>query len=114
MRGRALHRRTARTTGRPGPSAEVIRYQAALRAALRKADRACCCPAQPVVAVVVPTAPTAGEPAELLLCGHHYRASRHTLARLGALVVDTGGEPARPSLRLPEPTVSRDEPRYCA
>jgi hypothetical protein len=47
---------------------------------------ACCCPAKPVVQVVMP--PTAARPhrTELLLCGHHYRASSQALAAAGATV----------------------------
>jgi hypothetical protein len=47
---------------------------------------ACCCPARAMVQVVMP--PTAARPHEtdLLLCGHHYRASRTALAAAGAVV----------------------------
>ena len=47
---------------------------------------ACCCPARAMVQVVMP--PTAARPneTELLLCGHHYRASRTALAAAGAVV----------------------------
>ena len=50
------------------------------------ADRACCCPARPVVRVVMP--PTASRPhsVDLLLCGHHYRVSSQALAAAGATV----------------------------
>ena len=45
---------------------------------------ACCCPARAMVQAVMP--PTAARPHEtdLLLCGHHYRASRTALAGAGA------------------------------
>jgi hypothetical protein len=48
-------------------------------------ERACCCPSQPAVRVLMP--PTAARPDEtdLLLCGHHYRASPDALAAAGAL-----------------------------
>ena len=42
-------------------------------------DRACCCPAQPVVRVIMPTTPRRHS-VDLLLCGHHYRVSRPALA----------------------------------
>jgi hypothetical protein len=47
---------------------------------------ACCCQARAMVQVVMP--PTAARPHEtdLLLCGHHYRASRNALAAAGAVV----------------------------
>jgi hypothetical protein len=58
----------------------------------RREDRACCCPAQPVVRVIMP--PAAGRPhsADLLLCGHHYRVSRRALAAAGALVLSLPGK----------------------
>ncbi|HEY7261982.1 MAG TPA: hypothetical protein VH589_10915 [Trebonia sp.] len=51
-------------------------------------SRACCCPARPVVRVIMP--PTAGRthPVDLWLCGHHYRASVHALLAAGATVED--------------------------
>jgi hypothetical protein len=56
---------------------------------------ACCCPARAMVHVVMP--PTAARPneTELLLCGHHYRASRTALAAAGAVaraLPDMSGE----------------------
>jgi hypothetical protein len=50
------------------------------------ASRACCCPAGPVVRVVMLS--TAGRPhsTDLLLCGHHYRVSSQALAAAGATV----------------------------
>jgi len=51
-------------------------------------DRACCCPCRPVVRVLIP--PTAARPhsVDLLLCGHHYRASLAALAAAGAVILD--------------------------
>jgi hypothetical protein len=43
------------------------------------ADRACCCPAQAMVRVILPPTATRPHETELLLCGHHYRASRQAL-----------------------------------
>ena len=54
----------------------------------RQAGRACCCPAKPVVIVVMPPVPGRPHQTDLLLCGHHYRVSRHALAAAGATVVD--------------------------
>jgi len=47
--------------------------------------RACCCPARPVVRVLIP--PTSARPRSvaLLLCGHHYRMSCAALAAVGAV-----------------------------
>ena len=47
---------------------------------------ACCCPAMPVVRVVMPPTLTRPHPTDLLLCGHHYRVSRQRLAALNATV----------------------------
>lgn len=59
----------------------------------RYAERSCCCVAPPAVIVVVP--PSAGRPlaTELLLCGHHYRLARRTLAERGDTVLDMNGFP---------------------
>jgi hypothetical protein len=48
-------------------------------------DRACCCPSQPVVRVLMPTAPDRPHRVDLLLCGHHFRRSQWTLAAAGAV-----------------------------
>jgi hypothetical protein len=47
---------------------------------------ACCCPAKATVQVTMP--PTQARPREtdLMLCGHHYRASRAALAAAHAVV----------------------------
>ncbi len=55
------------------------------------ADRACCCPARPVVTVVMPPAPGRPHPVDLLLCGHHSRVSRAALDSVGAVVYDETG-----------------------
>ena len=67
------------------------------------ADRACCCPAWPVVKVLIP--PALGRPhsVDLLLCGHHYRLSRAALAAAGAVALDETGavvQPASMSIEL--------------
>jgi hypothetical protein len=51
-------------------------------------SRACCCPARPVVKVVIPPVPGRPHPVDLWLCGHHYRASRAALLLAGASVED--------------------------
>jgi len=55
------------------------------------ADRACCCPARPVVTVIMPPAPGRPHPVDLLLCGHHFRVSRAALIAAGATVYDDTG-----------------------
>lgn len=54
-------------------------------------DSACCCPARPVVTVVMPPAPGRPHPVDLLLCGHHYRVSRAALRAARAAVYDENG-----------------------
>jgi hypothetical protein len=51
-------------------------------------DRACCCPARPAVRVLIPPASARPHSVELLLCGHHYRASGGALAAAGAVIMD--------------------------
>jgi hypothetical protein len=58
---------------------------------LTPADRACCCPARPVVTVVIPAGRGRPHPVDLLLCGHHYRASLAALRAAGAGVYDNTG-----------------------
>jgi hypothetical protein len=58
---------------------------------LAMAGRACCCPAHPVVTVIMPPAPGRPHPAELLLCGHHYRVHRAALQAAGAAAYDQTG-----------------------
>jgi hypothetical protein len=65
-------------------------------APLTFADRACCCPARPVVTVVMPPSAARPHPVDLLLCGHHYRACAAALAAAGATVYDETGAPAGP------------------
>jgi hypothetical protein len=59
--------------------------------ALALGDRACCCPARPVVKVMLPPTPAVPHPVDLLLCGHHFRASQAALAAAGATVRDRTG-----------------------
>jgi hypothetical protein len=46
-----------------------------------------------VVVAVMPPVPSREHQTELLLCGHHYRASRQALAAARAVVVDMTGVP---------------------
>jgi hypothetical protein len=55
------------------------------------ADRACCCPARPVVTVIMPPVPGRPHPVDLLLCGHHFRVNRAALTAAGAAVYDDTG-----------------------
>ena len=57
------------------------------------AGRSCCCPARPVVRVIMPPAQTRPRTTDLLLCGHHYRVSRGSLAAAHAAVRQIPGTP---------------------
>jgi hypothetical protein len=60
--------------------------------AVADSPTACCCAAGPVVQVVLPPAEARG-PVELLLCGHHFRASREALTGRDAVFFDVLGVP---------------------
>ena len=47
---------------------------------------ACCCPARATVRVTMPPSQARPYETDLLLCGHHYRASRAALAAAHAVV----------------------------
>ena len=49
---------------------------------------ACCCPANPVVRVIMPASAARHHRTELLLCGHHYRVSRQALAAANATITE--------------------------
>jgi hypothetical protein len=53
--------------------------------------QACCCPARPVVTVVMSPTPSRPRSVELLLCGHHFRVSQASLQAVGADVYDKDG-----------------------
>jgi hypothetical protein len=61
--------------------------------AVRKAGRACCCTARPMVVALMPPVPGRPHRTELLLCGHHFRGSKPALAAADAVVVDMNGVP---------------------
>ena len=83
-----LHPGVARRDALQRPGAHLIDWQAAQRA-----ERSCCCPAKPVVIVIMPPAPGRAHQTDLLLCGHHYRVSRQALAAAGATAVDITTDP---------------------
>jgi hypothetical protein len=70
---------------------------------------ACCCPAHPVVRVIMPATAARPHRTELLLCGHHYRVSRRALAAAGAAVTElpgaAGHRPDALLTDLPSPSV---------
>ncbi len=64
---------------------------AKMEMALGVTDRACCCPARPVVRVVMSASRSRPEPVDLLLCGHHYWVSRAALQTAGTAVYNRQG-----------------------
>ncbi len=75
-----------RETGSPPPDISQLGGPA------YREDRACCCPAQPVVRAIMPPTPQRAYPVDLLLCGHHYRVSRRVLSAAGAAIYDMPGK----------------------
>ncbi len=79
-------------------------------------DRADCCPARPVVSVVLQPGPGRPVPGDLRLCGHHYRASGAALRAAGATVYDAAGMPIAPAdddnrlAAVPEPAPPQEFP----
>ena len=71
------------------------------------AGRACCCPATPVVTVIMPPSAARGHPVDLLLCGHHYRASQAALHAAGATAYDAAGTLIMPAAGR-QPASSRE------
>jgi hypothetical protein len=74
-----------------GPALSFAR-QVNWRAA-RRAPRACCCPAKPVIIAVVPPSKGRLKAVDVLLCAHHYRRSRAALAAAGAALLHISGLP---------------------
>ena len=101
-------------SGRNAPAPGVTDDELPGRA-IPLASRACCCPATPAFTAVMPPTATRRHPVDLLLCGHHYRASRAALRAAGATVYDRSGALIMPadggdgsaSLRVPASTGSR-------
>jgi hypothetical protein len=58
-----------------------------------RASRACCCTAKPSVIVIMPSTSARPHQTDLLLCWHHYRAGRHSLAAAGATALGADGNP---------------------
>jgi hypothetical protein len=56
-------------------------------------QRACCCPAAPVVRVIIPAGADRDHTVDLFLCGHHYRVCRESLTAASAGVYDAAGAP---------------------
>lgn len=77
-------RGSAALPSRSAPIPDVIPDD--LAASALAESRACCCPARPVVRVVMPPSATRPHDTDLLLCGHHVRVSRAALRRAHATI----------------------------
>jgi hypothetical protein len=85
-RGR-LSQATTAAPERPVPSEPADAYTTIRR----YSGRACCCTAPPAVIALVPPGGERPAATDLLLCGHHYRASKAGLAAAGATILDMTG-----------------------
>ena len=74
-----------------GMRAELADDLAQLGRPIAAGERACCCPARPMVTVMMPPTASRPYPMDLLLCGHHYRVSQAALRAAGATVYDQAG-----------------------
>ncbi len=87
MNGRFLRRNPVTRAMR----AELAGDLAQLGRPIAAGERACCCPARPMVTVMMPPAASRPYPIDLLLCGHHYRVSQAALRAAGATAYDQVG-----------------------
>jgi len=87
MKGRFLRRNPVTRAMR----AELADDLAHLGRPISVDERACCCPARPMAAVVMPSTASRPYPVDLLLCGHHYRVSQDALRAAGAAAYDQAG-----------------------
>jgi hypothetical protein len=94
------HRSTDGHTGDPaaaqGPAGQLPDAPELTDSPASYPTHACCCPARPMVKVVMPATATRAS-ADLWLCGHHWRASREALAGSGAVVYDLSPAEAEPA-----------------
>jgi hypothetical protein len=87
MKGRFLRRNPVTRAMR----AELADDLAQLGRPIAAHERACCCPARPVVTVRMPPTASRPYPIDLLLCGHHYRVSQAALRAACAAAYDRAG-----------------------
>ena len=91
MKGRFLRRSTVTR----GMRAELADDLAQLGRPIAANERACCCPARPMVTVMMPPTASRPYPMDLLLCGHHYRVSRAALRAAAPLPTIRPAPPSR-------------------
>jgi hypothetical protein len=84
----------------PDPGREFPGAPQAPESPATSPDRACCCPARPLVKIIMPatvTRPTV----DLWLCGHHWRASRTALSGTGAVAYELTPSETEPATSRP-------------
>ena len=79
-----------RAAGKTRPQSETRHLS---QSPARLAGRSCCCTAKPAVVVLIRPSKHRRHQTDLLLCGHHYRASRDALATAKATILDLDGQP---------------------
>jgi hypothetical protein len=84
MRWRFGHRGAGRAT--PADSSRPIAAENTQNSPSGIGQRACCCPAPPVVQVMMPHTAERPYPVDPWLCGHHYRVCQDALACAGAMI----------------------------
>jgi hypothetical protein len=92
MNARNLHPSARKNNATTQRAPDSVSHPAAQDVGL--AEHTCCCPAKAVVRVTMPPAPGRPHETDLLLCGHHYRVSRHALASDRAAVRELPGTSA--------------------
>jgi hypothetical protein len=88
--GRARRKAAEPAVEQPAQEPEPV---AVFTPAARHSDRACCCAALPAVIAMLPPSAGRASATDVLLCGHHYRASLPALAARKATILDIGGHP---------------------
>ncbi len=89
----SYHNRTRRDAAEAADQQDAPEPTAVFTLDARHSGRACCCAAQPAVIAMLPPSASRPSQTDLLLCGHHFRASWPTLAARGATLLDLGGHP---------------------
>lgn len=107
--GRRRHAEDRRDAGSAGPKSTARvsgRSQSSALGPIGPYDLSCCCPAAPVVKVLLP-GPAGGPRVDLLLCAHHYREHHDALTRAGGRVYESCDFSL--DLPAPQPTNVRAE-----
>ena len=84
MRWRFVHRGAGRAA--PPDSSSPAAYENTQNSPSGPGQSACCCPAPPVVQVILPPTAQRPHPVDLWLCAHHYRVCQDALASAGATI----------------------------